>query len=77
MTTDSNFFDGLPCHLVMLLDIAFIRYSSFLLKWGVGLTKFLIYNSICFSMVSGDTVYQITYYASDVYMLQKTGYIYI
>ena len=28
-------------------------------------------------MVSGDTVYQITYYASDVYMLQKTGYIYI
>ena len=32
MTTDSNFFDGLPCHLVMLLDIAFIRYSSFLLQ---------------------------------------------
>ena len=28
-------------------------------------------------MVSGDTVYQITYYASDVYMLQKTGFIYI
>ena len=50
MTTDSNFFDGLPCHLVMLLDIA---------------------------SVSGDTVYHITYYASDVYMLEKTGYIYI
>ena len=28
-------------------------------------------------MVSGDMVYHITYYASDVYMLQKTGYIYI
>ena len=28
-------------------------------------------------MVSGDTVYHMTYYASHVYMLQKTGYIYI
>ena len=29
-------------------------------------------------MVSGDTVYHITYYASDVYMLQKNWlYIYI